>query len=106
MKKKKYSHLSREERHVFYAYLKEDLSLRAIDKRMNRRASGLSREIKEYSKDGTREGYDASYAHLKSQFRKWDANRRKPLKSREVMEYVLEKLLEDQWSPDQISNAH
>ena len=105
MKEKKYTHLSREERHVFHAYLKEHLSLRDIDNRMNRRVSGLSREIKEYSKDGTREGYDPDYAHLKSQFRKWDANRRKPLKSREVMEYVLEKLLEKQWSPDQISKT-
>ena len=105
MKKRKYSHLSKEERHVFHAYLQENLSFRAIYKRMNRRIGGLCREIKEYSRDGTREGYDPDYAHLKSQFRKWDANRRKPLKSREVMEYVLEKLLEEQWSPDQIAKT-
>ena len=105
MNKKNYSHLSREERHVFYAYLKEKLSLRAIEKKIRRSASGLSREIRQHSKDGTREGYEPNYAHLKSQFRKWDANRRKPLKSREVMEYVLEKLLNDQWSPDQIEKT-
>lgn len=102
--KNKYTHLNRETRHVFYAYLKEDLSLRAIGVRMKRIASGLCREIKENSKDGTREGYDPDYAHLKSQFRKWDANRRKPLKCREVMEYVLKKL-EMQWSPEQISKT-
>jgi transposase, IS30 family len=105
MKKKKYSHLTREERHVFYAYLRENLSLRGIEKRMRRKASGLCREIKEHSKDGTREGYEPDYAHLKSQFLKWDANRRKPLKSREVMEYTLEKLLKNQWSPDQIAKT-
>lgn len=104
MKKKKYNHLNREDRHVFYAYLKEDLSFRGIEKRMKRKASGLCREIKEYSKNGTRAGYDPDYAHLKSEFRKWDANRRKPLKSREVMEYVLEKL-NKKWSPDQISKT-
>jgi len=102
--KKKYKHLIREERHVFYAYLKEDLSLRGIGKRMRRKASGLCREIKENSKDGTRAGYEPDFAHLKSQFRKWDANRRKPLKSREVMEYVLEKL-KAEWSPDQIAKT-
>lgn len=104
MKKKKYNHLTREDRHVFYAYLKEDLSLRSIEERMSRKASGLCREIKEYSKDGTRTGYEPDFAHLKSQFRKWDANRRKPLKSREVMEYVLERLGKE-WSPEQISKT-
>ena len=104
MKKKKYNHLTREDCHVFFAYLKEDLSLRNIERRMSRKASGLCREIKEYSKDGTREGYDPNFAHMKSRFRKWDANRRKPLKSREVMEYILEKL-QAEWSPDQISKT-
>ena len=104
MKKKKYTHLTREERHVFHAYLNENLSLRNIEKRIKRKASGLCREIKENSKDGTRDGYDPDFAHLKSQFRKWDANRRKPLKSREVMEYVLEKL-KAEWSPDQIAKT-
>lgn len=102
--KRKYSHLNREDRHVFYAYLKENLSFREIEKRMKRNAGGLCMEIKQHSRDGTRKGYDPDYAHLKSQFNKWDANRRKPLKSREVMEYVLEKL-EIQWSPDQISKT-
>lgn len=102
--KKKYSHLTRQDRHVFYAYLKESLSFREIEKRMKRNAGGLCMEIKQHSKNGTREGYLPDFAHLKSQFRKWDANRRKPLKSREVMEYVLEKLA-DKWSPDQISKT-
>lgn len=102
--KKKYSHLTREERHVFFAYLKEGLSLRSIEKRMRRKASGLCREIKENSKDGIRGGYYPDFAHLKSQFRKWDANRRRALKSREVMEYVFKKL-GIQWSPDQISKT-
>lgn len=102
--KKKYKHLNREERHVFYVYLRENFSFREIEKRMKRNAGGLCMEIKQHSKDGTREGYSPDFAHLKSQFRKWDANRRKPLKSREVMEYVLEKL-EEKWSPDQISKT-
>lgn len=104
MKKKKYNHLNRQDRHVFYAYLRENLSFRKIEERMERKASGLCREIKEHSKDGTREGYEPDFAHLKSQFRKWDANRRKPLKSREVMEYVLEKL-KAEWSPEQIAET-
>lgn len=102
--KKKYNHLVREERHVFSAYLRDGLSLRAIETKLGRKAGGLCREIKTYSRDGTREGYDPDFAHLQSQFRKWDANRRKPLKSREVMEYVLEKLSAE-WSPDQISKT-
>lgn len=104
MKKKDYKHLTSEDRHVFAAYLSEGLSLRKIEKKMFRMASGLCREIKEYSKDGTRQGYDPYFAHLKAQFRKWDSNRRKPLKSKEVMTYVLEKL-HLQWSPKQIEQV-
>jgi len=33
--------------YVFSAYLKENLSLRAVEKKVGRSASGLSREIKQ-----------------------------------------------------------
>ena len=102
MKQKHYTHMSREERHVFSAYLQDGLSLRAVALKLGRQPGGLCREIKENSRDGNRTGYDPAFADLHARFRKWDANRRNPLKSREVMEYVLEKLRKD-WSPVQIA---
>lgn len=102
MKKKKYGHLTRQERHVFSAYLRDGLSLRAAALKISRAAGGLCVEIQENSRDGTRAGYDPDFAHASAQFRKWDANRRNPLKSAEVMRYVLESLAKE-WSPVQIS---
>lgn len=102
MIKTRYHHLTREERHVLSAYLKDNLSLRAIGLKLSRAAGGLCREIGENSRDGTRRSYDPDYADLHARFRKWDANRRNPLKSREIMEYVLKGLSKD-WSPVQIA---
>lgn len=102
MKKKHYSHMSREERHVLSAYLEDGLSLRAVARKLGRQPGGLCHEIRENSQDGKRTGYDPAFADLHARFRKWDANRRNPLKSREVMKYVLRKLKAD-WSPVQIA---
>ncbi len=102
MKQKLYTHMSREERHVLSAYLKDGLSLRAVARKLSRQPGGLCHEIQENSRDGTRTSYDPAFADLHARFRKWDANRRNPLKSREVMKYVLKKLKKD-WSPVQIA---
>jgi IS30 family transposase len=102
MGKKKYCHLATEERHVLSAYLKDGMSLRSIGLKVGRSAGGLCGEIRENSRDGTRQGYEPDFAHMSAQFRKWDANRRNPMKSAEVMRYVLDGLNKE-WSPVQIS---
>jgi IS30 family transposase len=103
MKKRKFGHLSREERFILSSYLKDGLSLRDVARKLERSAGGLSTEIAQNGRDGTREGYDPGFADMSARFRKWDANRRNPMKCREVMRYVLGKLTEEEWSPVQIA---
>lgn len=99
-----HSHFSLEERSVLAAYLSDSLSLRAIAEKLNRSPRTLSEEIKKNSPDGTRASYDPHSAHLAASFRKWEANSRNPLKSDRVRTYIMEKLQEEQWSPETISN--
>jgi len=97
-----YIHFSQEERCVLAAYLLEGLSLRSIAKKLRRSFGGLSMEIARSSSDGTREHYDAYAAHLGSRMRKWDANRRNPMKEEDLRAYVRKNLLEG-WSPEVIA---
>lgn len=92
-------HLKVEERHVLYVYLQEGYSLRKIAGKMKRALSSLSEEVRV---GGGRERYDPILADFHAKLRKWKANSRNPLKSKEVWEYVILKLKEG-WSPQQIS---
>ncbi len=98
MKKNK-GHLTSEERHVLYAYLQEEYSLRSVAIKMQRAVSSLSEEIRI---NGGRENYSPTVAHFNASLRKWQANSTNPLKSTEVWNYVMRKL-EEGWSPQQIS---
>jgi len=100
---KTYHHFKKEERFVLATYLREGFSIRSTSKKLSRRVSAVSYEIKHNSQDSTRKSYDPEYADLLSKWRKHDANRRNPLKSPVVWQYVVDKLRED-WSPEQISN--
>jgi len=93
-------HLTSEERHVLYAYLQENLSLRTIALKMKRSVSSLSDEIS--LNGGGRESYRPEMAQFKASLRKWQANSRNALKGKEVWEYVMQKL-EEGLSPQQIS---
>lgn len=97
--KKKCGHLNSEERHVLYAYIQEGISLRGIRKRMGRSISTWSEEI---NGNGGRESYRPEIAHFRAQLRRWNTNRRNPLKNQAVWEYVMRKLKEG-LSPEQIS---
>lgn len=92
-------HLKKEERHVLHVYLQEGYSLRKIAQKMNRAVSSLSEEVRV---GGGRENYDPILSDFHAKLRKWKANSRNPLKSKEVWEYVMVKLKEG-WSPQQIS---
>jgi len=100
---KPYHHFKREERFVLTAYLQEGFSFRYVAKKLGRRVSAISYEVKRNSRDGTRESYGAEYADLVATWRKYDANCHNPLKKPEVWRYVTAKLKED-WSPEEISN--
>lgn len=97
--KKKRGHLTSEERHVLYAYIQEGMSLRGIRKRMGRSISTWSEEI---NGNGGRDSYVPGTAHFSAQLRRWNTNRRNPLKNQAVWEYVMRKLKEG-LSPEQIS---
>lgn len=100
-----HKHLSLPERHVLAAYLQDDLSLRAIAAKLRRSVSTVSDEIRKNSTKGYRDLYDPDLAHLLASFRQWNANRHNPLKNPKVFDYVIEHLIQDQWSPETISQC-
>jgi IS30 family transposase len=97
-----YTHFSQEERCVLAAYLREGLSFRSIAKKINRSVGGISTEISRSSPNRSREHYDPYAAHLGSRMKKWDANRRNPMKDEELQRYVRTQLKEG-WSPEVIA---
>jgi IS30 family transposase len=97
-----YTHFSLEERCVLAAYLREGLSLRDIAGRLRRSVGGISMEITRSTPGGSREHYDPYAAHLGSRMKKWDANRRNPMKDEALQEYVRLQLREG-WSPEVIA---
>lgn len=97
-----YTHFSQEERCVLAVFLWEGLSLRAIGRRLQRSAGGISMEIARCSSDGSRERYDPLVAHLGSRMKKWDANRRNPMKDAALQAHVRLQLKEG-WSPEVIA---
>ena len=99
-----YIHFSQEERCVLAAYLSEGLSLRSIAAKLKRSVGGISMEITRSSLDGTRERYDPYAAHLGSRMKKWDANRRNPMKDEALQEHVRAQLKEG-WSPEVIAGT-
>jgi len=94
-----HSKLSSEERSVLAALLREGLSLRTIANRLDRSVSTVSSEIARY---GKRETYDPHIAQFQTRLRRWEANRRNPLKSEKLRDYTRKKLQEG-WSPEIIA---
>lgn len=97
-----YNHFSQEERCVLSAYLHEGLSLRCVAKKLKRSVGGVSAEISRSSPDGSRDRYDPYAAQLGSRMKKWNANRRNPMKNERLQAYVLTQLKEG-WSPEVIA---
>lgn len=97
-----YTHFSREERCVLSALLCEGLSLRSIAKKLQRSVGGISTEITRSSPDGSRDRYDPYAAQLGSRMKKWNANRRNPMKDELLQKKVCEQLKEG-WSPEVIA---
>lgn len=97
-----YTHFSQEERCILAAYLRDGLSLRSISRKIKRSVGGISIEISRSSPDGSREHYDPYAAHLGSRMKKWDANRRNPMKDEELQSHVRAQLKEG-WSPEVIA---
>ena len=91
--------LSSDERSVLAVLLQEGRSLRYIAEKLQRSVSSVSDEVRRNSVAGT---YDAFAAHFQSGIRRWDANRRNPMKDEPLQEYVRLQLQEG-WSPEIIA---
>ena len=91
--------LSSEERSVIAVLLQEGRSLRYIAGKLKRSVSSICDEVRRNSTGGT---YDAFAAQFQSGLRRWDANRRNPMKDEELQEHVRTQLKEG-WSPEVIA---
>lgn len=99
--KKKYKHLSLEEREKYFLWKNQGISLREIGRRLGRCHSTLVREPKRNAK------YGIIYIPCKAQkVAERVAKRqryRSPLKNPKVFVYVRKHLRKDQWSPEVIA---
>ncbi len=95
-----YSHLTQAERCQIYALNKRGISQREIARDIGRSASTISRELKK--NQGLR-GYRYEQAHRLSEIRKRKANRHSVKMRAWLLDFVLDKLCNRQWSPEQIS---
>ncbi len=96
-------HLNLQDRSILAAYLRDGLSLREVAQKLSRSVGTISEEIRKNSPDGTREDYDPHIANFRAGLRKWSANRRNPLKNPQVFDYIVHRLTNEQWSPEEIS---
>lgn len=99
----KYTHLSLEERERLYALVEQGMSFREASKVLNRSHTTLSREYKRNAPYLHGE-YIPIRAHKRSKERGRKQRLKAPLKSPEILLYVRQKLREDGWSPEAISN--
>lgn len=97
-----YKHLSMEEREKILVHHAKNQSLRSIGKLLGRSPSTISREIKRNRI--TRKRYSAFKADLKYCKRRRNCKRHKLLENNELRRIVSELFLEQQWSPEEISN--
>jgi len=91
--------LSSDERSVIAVLLQEGRSLRYIAEKLKRSVSSISDEVHRNSTAGI---YDAFAAHFQSGIRRWDANRRNPMKDERLQAHVHAQLKEG-WSPEVIA---
>ena len=99
--KKKYKHLSLEEREVLFALKEQGLSFRKISKIVNRNHRTLEREYKRNRYPGQR--YIPCKAHSRYEKRSFSQRSGAPLKNLNVYLYVKDKLINDKWTPEQIA---
>ncbi len=99
--KKKYKHLSYEERYVIEKLFNKKVSIRDIAEVLGRSPNTISREIKKNSVWGI---YKANKAHKKAGYKRWRSKRQclKVSMDKFLIKFV-EKKLREKWSPKQIS---
>lgn len=99
---KRYKHLSQEQRYHIYALLKVGLSQKKIAQELSVCPSTISREL--HRNKGLK-GYRPIQAHKRAVERKTVAARRNAYRIPDLTRNVALKLIEEDWSPDQIAHA-
>ena len=96
----RYKHLTTEEREFILCGIIRGLSLREIAERIGRNKSTISRELKRNHSSGV---YSPSQAQNLYFRRRKNSSRKKKLSDERIYELVKSKFLNQQWSPQQIS---
>lgn len=96
---KKHNHLTLNERNQIVVFVNRHYSLREIARRLKRNVGSISREIK---RNFGRKRYRAHKAHERSVQNHSQTHKRMRLKSR-VLQFEIEKLLMQGWSPELIA---
>lgn len=97
-----YKHLSMEERERILILYTGKQSLQSISKAIERSTSTISRELKRNAT--AKQSYSALEAERKYCLRRKKCRRHKLLENDELKSKVLKLFLEQQWSPEEISN--
>lgn len=101
MEKKKYAHLSFEERFVIETLFRASVAIRSIAELLGRSPNTVSREIRENRVRGV---YDAARAHHKAYVKRWRSKRQCMKVSLDpFLTRFVERTLREHWSPEQIS---
>lgn len=93
-----FNHLTQEERYHIYLMHKKKVSLEEIAKDIGRSKSTISRELR---RNKGQRGYRHQQAQIKAERR--HADKPKAIKLDEAMKQVIKPLIEEKWSPEQIS---
>lgn len=96
-----FTHLSLEERELYFVWKEQGISLREIGRRLGRAHSTFSREPKRNAKYGRT--YLPCIAHRKAKKRAFKQRYRAPLKEPLIFLYVRTKLRDEKWSPETIA---
>ncbi len=99
MEKKKYKHITKEQRYQISVLLKANHGISFIAKQLNLHRATVYREIKRNSRP--RGSYDAKRASELSEIRKERFAKNRKL-NRKMVTFIREKLETEQWSPEQI----
>lgn len=94
-------HLSIIERGKVQALVEQGMEAKEIAKSIGRDPSTISRELRQNRKRG---GYCAEYAHKKYKTRRKACGAVPKLSHKPLREYVVEKIREDEWTPEEVAN--
>lgn len=96
-----YHHLSIKERESILKLSAEGKGIREISRMLGRSAGTISRELK---RNSGKDGYWPTEAEKKYRERRKKCCRKRILDDLEIKVFVQQKILDDQWSPEQIAN--